>query len=388
MTAAPKRRRFGRIRQLPSSRWQVRYSDGTGGLVSAPETFATRAEAERFLAAIETDQGRGEWTDPRLGRQLFEDFAAEWWRTTVNLRPSTRARDEGYIDRYVLPHFGSFMLAEITQLDVRSWVADLSSRLAPATVVKAAQLLGKMLSAAVDGRLIAVSPYQRVPLPRIERDEMRFLSSSEVARLCESIDPRYRALVLVGAFGGLRIGELAGLKRSRVDLLRRRVEVAEVCVEAEGHLYFGPPKTRAGRRRVPLPPKVADELASHIERWAGSELVFPAPEGGPLRAASWRRRFWHPAVTAAGLAPLRPHDLRHTAVALWIAEAASPKHIAALAGHTSVSFTLDRYGHLFPAAEDALMERLDRAYAAAAGARDGARKGHDVISPLRRKGSI
>jgi integrase len=366
----------------------VRYPDGAGGLVSAPETFAALVDAERYLATVETDQSRGAWTDPRLGRQLFGDFAAEWWRTTVNLRQSTRARDEGYINRYVLPQFGSFMLAEITPLDVRHWVADLSSRgLAPATVVKAAQLLGKILAAAVDVRLIATSPYERVPLPRIERHEMRFLSPAEVASLSESIDPRYRALVLVGAFGGLRIGELAGLKRQRVDLLHRRLDVAEVCTEAEGHLYVGPPKTRAGRRSVPIPQQVVDELAEHLKRWAGPELVFTAPGGGPLRAASWRHRFWQPAVASAGLAPLRPHDLRHTAVALWIAEGANPKHIAALAGHTSVSFTLDRYGHLFPAADDELMARLDRAYTPVPSARDGARKGHDVISPLRRHGS-
>ncbi|MGD0982773.1 MAG: site-specific integrase [Acidimicrobiales bacterium] len=382
-----KRRRFGRIRQLPSRRWQVRYPDGAGRLISAPETFATSAAAERCLASIETDQRRGEWTDPRLGRRLFGDFAAEWWRTTVDLRPSTRVRDEGYVNRYVLPRFGDCMLAEITQLDVRGWVADLSSTLAPATVVKAARLLGKILTAAVDGRLIAVSPCKPLPLPRIEQHEMRFLSPAEVADLSDAIDPRYRALVLVGAFAGLRIGELAGLKRSRVDLLRRRIDVAEVCVEAEGHLYFGPPKTRAGRRQVPIPRQVADELAMHIEHWAGPELVFTAPEGGPLRAGSWRRRFWQPAVARAGLAPLRPHDLRHTAVALWIAEDANPKHIAALAGHTSVSFTLDRYGHLFPAADDELMARLDRAYAPVPAVRDGARKGHDVISPLRRDGS-
>lgn len=98
-----------------------------------------------------------------------------------------------------------------------------------------------------------------------------------MASLADAIDERYRALVLVAAFGGLRIGELAGLKRTRVDLLRRRVDVAEVCVEAAGHLYFGPPKTRAGRRTVPLSPGIVAELAAHLERHAGPELVFPAP---------------------------------------------------------------------------------------------------------------
>ncbi len=365
------RRRFGRIRQLPSGRYQVRHPDGAGGLVTAPRTFATRAEAERHLAAIETDQSRGTWSDPRRGRIRLDEWAEQWWATTVNLRPSTRARDRGYVNRYILSELGQYPLGDITQLQVRAWVAGLAGRgsgddtrrsLSPATVRKAYGLLAKMLSAAVDAELIAKSPCQRVPVPRVERHEMRFLTSAEIAELAGAIDERYRALVLVGAYCGLRIGELAGLKRSRVNLLRRRLEVVEILVEAEGQLYTGPPKTSAGRRAVGIPEPVAAELEEHLARFAGTELVFPGPGGGPLRGAAWRSRFWHPAVERAGLAPLRPHDLRHTAVALWIAQGANPKQIAARAGHSSVSFTLDRYGHLFDDADDALMAGLADAY--------------------------
>jgi integrase len=70
--------------------------------------------------------------------------------------------------------------------------------------------------------VLARSPCRRVPLPKVEREEMRFLTPAEVAALADAIAPRYRALVLVGAYGGLRIGELAGLRRCRVDLLRGR----------------------------------------------------------------------------------------------------------------------------------------------------------------------
>jgi integrase len=78
-----------------------------------------------------------------------------------------------------------------------------------------------------------------------------------------------------------------------------------------------------------------------------------------LRLAGFRHRIWRPAARAAGLDGLRIHDLRHTAVALWIAAGANPKEIAARAGHTSVSFTLDRYGHLYPDADQTLRDRLD-----------------------------
>lgn len=358
------RRRWGRIRKLPSGRYQVRHAGPGGELVAAPETFGTKADAERYLAGVETDQARGRWIDPKLSALRLDEWVARWWSTTTNLRPSTRNRDRGYINRYVLPTFGHRSLGSVTQLEVRSWVADLDAKgLAPATVGKAYALLTKVMAAAVDGGLLAETPCKRVPLPKVEREERRFLTTRKIADLANAIDPRYRAMVIVGAYGGLRISELAGLERDRVNLLRRRVDIAEILVESEGHLFLGPPKTRAGRRNVGIPGPVAEELAEHMDRWAGPELVFPSPGGHPLRATAWRSRFWHPAVVAAGIAePLRPHDLRHTAVALWLAQGANPEQVAVRAGHSSVSFTLDRYGHLFDDADDALMSGLAEAF--------------------------
>src|SRR5690606_19786780 len=121
----------------------------------------------------------------------------------------------------------------------------------------------------------------------------------------------------------------------------------------KGHISFGPPKTRAAIRTVGVPGFVIEELLSTDDPEAApTELVFVSPEGQPVRPSLFRRRFWYPAVEAAGVAPLRIHDLRHTAVAVWIAAGAHPKQIAARAGHTSVSVVLDRYGHRRPNHED------------------------------------
>jgi integrase len=102
---------------------------------------------------------------------------------------------------------------------------------------------------------------------------------------------------------------------------------------------------------------------------AAEELVFAGPHGRSLRVTLFRRRFWLPAAKAAGLDGLRIHDLRHTAVALWIGAGANPKEVAAQAGHASVSFTLDRYGYLYPEADLNLRERLDAIWSASGGGR-------------------
>ncbi len=346
--------------QKRADKWQARYRGPDGH--ERTKRFDRKVDAERWLDLNGADIARGQWIDPRLGKVLFREWANQWTATMAANRPSTRARDASYLRTHILPVFGDRALSSITHLEVRAWVAELSTRKAPATVRLAAQMLAKIMGAAVDGGLIANNPCDRVPLPSIQREEMRFLTPEEVERLASAIAPRYRALVLVGAYGGLRIGELAGLRRGRVDVLRGRVDVAETCVEISGHLIFNQPKTRAGRRSLTLPRTVMTELNEHLATYTAPDagaLVFTAPEGGPLRVPAWRRRQWAPAVKAAGLEPLRPHDLRHTAVALWIASGANPLEVSRRAGHTSTSFTQDRYGHLFPEADRRLAERLE-----------------------------
>jgi integrase len=253
-------------------------------------------------------------------------------------------------------------LGRIEHLAIREWVAELTARgYAPTTVQKCHQVLAKSLRGAVDARKLRFNPADNVPLPKIEREEMRFLAPRDISRLAGAIDPRYSHFVLLAAYTGLRVGEIAGLTWGRVDLLRRHLDVVQSLVELNGAIVVNPPKTRAGRRRVPIPRVVSEALASSTEpNPVATDWVVSAPEGGPLRVPLFRRRFWGPAVEQAGFDGLRIHDLRHTAVALWIAAGASPNEVAARAGHRSVVTVLDRYGHLLPERRDEVTDELDR----------------------------
>jgi hypothetical protein len=134
--------------------YRARYRDPTGRERS--KSFRRKADAERWLAEIEHAKSRGTWTDPALGRTRFDDWLASWWATTTNLRPTTRARDELVLRLYARPRFGKMPLAAITQLDVRTWVAELSARgLTPATVTKTYQVFSKVMGAAVDAGYVA-----------------------------------------------------------------------------------------------------------------------------------------------------------------------------------------------------------------------------------------
>lgn len=353
-------------------RYVARFRTPTG--VSRQQWFDRKVDAEQFLISIEAAKQTGDFADPRLGRKLFGTWWKAWTGTRVDLRPSTIARDDSYYRNHIETTFGDVALGRIDRTMLREWVAGLTaSGLAPATVAKAAQLVSKALAAAVDERLIARNPAERLPLPRIESHEMKFCTPAEVVTLADTIDDRFRVFVLTAAYSGLRLGELAGLRRGRVDFLRRRIDVAEIITEVRGELFEGPPKTRAGRRSVPIPEAIADELTTWCAGMEPGDLVFPAAHGGPLRAGLFRRRYWTPACVSAGLGEvtdghysgLRIHDLRHTAVTLWIAAGADPKQVATWAGHSSVVTVLDRYGHLLPGHEDKVVDALETMFRAA-----------------------
>src|ERR671930_54717 len=141
--------------------YRARYRDPAGRERS--KSFARKTDADRWLAEVEHAKTHGLWTDPRLGRIRFADWLAAWWATTTNLRPTTRARDETLLRLYALPRFGDMRLAAITQLEVRTWVAELSARkLAPSTVTKTYQLFGKVMAAAVDAGYLAQTPCRKI----------------------------------------------------------------------------------------------------------------------------------------------------------------------------------------------------------------------------------
>jgi integrase len=104
-------------------------------------------------------------------------------------------------------------------------------------------------------------------------------------------------------------------------------------------------------------------LGEHQATTGPDGFVFRSPAGGPMRHTAFYRRQFKPAVLAAGLdRRFRFHDLRHTTVALLVAEGAHPLAVKERLGHSSITITMDRYGHLFPAVEAELAEGLERAW--------------------------
>lgn len=381
--------KFNNARQLPSGRWQGRYVGPDGK--SHAKTFSTAREAADWVGSQKGDARSGEWVSPLDASVPFSEWFDRYTAARVDARASTLARDASYSDNHIVPEFGTRPIGDIAQPDVTSWVGRLVNEkgLAPSTVHAIYQVFNGAMSAAVDAKVIRTSPCFKVKLPTIEQEEMRFLTPKEIARLVVATPDRYKALVLVACYGGLRIGELAGLNREDYNPATRRLHVARNAVEVRGRLTLGSPKTKAGRRSVALPGAVAEAVAAHLRDFTGpgeDSPIFAGADGARLRANHFRARVWRDATEAAGLAGLRIHDMRHTAIALWIHAGAPVLQVSKQAGHSKVAFTLQRYGHLYDDAADTLTAGLDAlmgdTLARAAG------DGLAPVVPLRRAKSV
>jgi integrase len=193
---------------------------------------------------------------------------------------------------------------------------------------------------------------------------MRFLSAEEVGRLADAVSHRYRALIYFLAYGGLRIGEAAALRGEDIDL-RGRVSITKSVTEVGGRLELGPPKSEESIRTITLPPFLRQMIEDHRVRFPSSEgYVFSGPEGGPLRPNNFRKRVFDKAVQEAGLAPPRPHDLRHTCASLLVAQGAHVREIAARLGHSNPMVTMRVYAHILPSLDERLSDGLEQTFRA------------------------
>ena len=334
-----KRRHFGTIRQLASGRWQARYRGPDGLMRSAPHTFGRKQDANAWLTQMESQLLRGDWIDPAAGNVSLRKYAIDWLRERPGLSDRTREGYDDLLRLHILPHLGGLPLNGIRESTVRRWRSDLlASGVGAPTVAKAYRVLRAVLYTAVDDDLIRRNPCHIKGAGEDTAPERPILTIPEVYAVADAIEPRYRALVLLGTFASMRLGELAALRRAAVDLEAAIVTVSRSLAELKGgRLVTKKPKSAAGVRRVALPEAVLPDLRWHLDRFAepGPQgLVFVGPRGGPLRRHGFRKR-WMRALADAGVQPVHFHDLRHTGNTLAAATGASTRELMTRMGQSS-----------------------------------------------------
>lgn len=345
--------------------YMVRYRGTDRKLRS--ETFRSAQRAKTFLEETSTDIRRDHWVSPEAAKTTFAEVAQRWEATRWGVRPSTRGKEEIALRVHLLPRFGPQLIRSIDYAAIDAFIADSLEVRAPATVSGHLQVLSQIFKEALKGRILGHNPCDLVRGPgAAPRRDDHFLSPAEISALAEAIDRRYRAMVLVAGFRGLRWGEVAGLKVPRLNQLQATLQVKETLSEVKGKLSFGEPKTKQSIRTIKLPKFLVDALDDHFQVFPPrGELVFSNPDGSPLRRSNFARRIWKPAVRTANLDEgLTFHGLRHSAVSILISEGAQMVEIGAILGWSkkSIPQMIGRYGHLYSSRDDQLTDRLEQVY--------------------------
>lgn len=335
--------------KLADGRYQARWRDPDGR--QRTQIFPTKRESEDHLAEIRVGKTKGTYVGAASGSVKLADFAVERWLPHIRQvrRPNTVTTYAGHLKNHVVPQLGSRKIGTIKKIDCQSFATYLSVKpepLAPATVGTVVATLQALLKFAVADGLIAVNPCSDLELPEIEDTVTVPLTAAEVAALAAAITPRYEVAVWVAAGCGLREGEALGLIQSRVNFLRRRVQV----VEQMQNRKLSPLKSKASRREVPADDMVLAKITAHLQQWpaGGDGLVITNRLGRPVQRNSFGF-CWRAAVEAAGLPPgTRFHDLRHFYASALIRAGMNPKVVQVRMGHATIAETMNTYSHLFP----------------------------------------
>ncbi|MGO9912834.1 MAG: tyrosine-type recombinase/integrase [Acidimicrobiales bacterium] len=237
------------------------------------------------------------------------------------------------------------------------------------TVAKCYRLLHAILATAVEDELIGKNPCVLRGASTDRPAERPVATVERVYELADEIGPSLRAMVLMATFTGLRFGELRALRRRRLDLLHKTVEVVEQYQElSSGELVLGPPKTDAGRRTVAIPHVLLPDLEAHLAEHSApgpDGLVFCGSAGQPLHRKTFYRN-WNRATRVAELDGFHFHDLRHTGNTLAAATGASTKELMSRMGHASPRAALiyqhatrDRDAAIAEALSDLIGTRLE-----------------------------
>jgi integrase len=359
-------RNGGRCDCEPTYRVRIRLQ----GREPITRAFASAAEAKgwRKDALIAVRRGR----DIDLGgRKTLRTVAAGWLTDaeagTVRARggsaykPSAIRSYEASLRLRVygptapMPELGDEPLEDIRRADLQELIARLvADGSAPRTIEATIIPLRAIFHREIQRDRIKVNPTTGLDLPRGEKARDRIAGPVEAAKLLAALPDEDRATWGAAMYAGLRRGELMALRVNRVDL-----DANVIRVEKGWDVKAGEIATKNGKdRKVPITAPLRELLLPHLLRTGrrGDDLVFGSTATDPFAPKDLTRRA---DAAWAALRRITLHECRHTFASYMIAAGVNAKAVSTFMGHASVAFTLDRYGHLFPGAEDEAAGLLD-----------------------------
>ena len=340
------------------SAWVVDYTDQTGK--RRHKTFERKKNADAFLVKARHEVSQGTHTPEHASITVAD--AAELWikgKELEGLERSTIAQYRQHVDLHINPIIGDVKLARLTtpgMQAVRDQLLGTRSRAMARAVFRS---IHGLLSDAQRRGLVAQNVATGVTIRTDRRNEQPVVipTKDEIGAMLNAVQGRWRPLVVTAILTGMRASELRGLTWNDVDFDEGVIRVTQ---RADKWNQIGPPKSKAGRREIPLTPMVEHTLRPWRLQCPGGDLnlVFPNTVGKVERLSTISRRCFGPLQIACGIVrdDGKPkyglHALRHFYASWLIDQDFSPKRVQTVLGHASITMTFDTYGHLFPSPDD------------------------------------
>jgi integrase len=333
------------------------------------KSFTSETEAHRYknglagqlegAAALEAYEvfveGKLTPTVADFGRDLIDN---------PQLKPNTRDMYATALRRVESSPLGGMRLGRVTASDLREFFRDLKKNRNNVRSV-----LAKVFNAAVREGVIQTSPLVQANVKPTERSQkdIRTLTVAEVERLAAAATTDRDALCIrIGAYVGLRAGEVGGLRDQDIDVKECRINVRRNASRPTGGVEFGAPKTKTSKRDLKVACSLVEDIARYIEAHPplADGTLFYTDQGNPVTDQLLSRATVN-AAASSDIPRLTFHDLRHTCASLLIKDKHEPKAIMRYLGHSSIRMTYDVYGHLFPKSDDPLAAGMEAAIQAA-----------------------
>ena len=376
--------------------WRVRFRMGEGkGAKQTMETFSTEREALRFCRLLDDLGAQGALDQLYDERQratapLLDEYAAEYIASLPNISPGTRKRYTRIWEAQWSPRVGHEPVNRLSRLQVSRALVEMSEAGASdKTIRNRFGLLHGVMGSAVDEGYIDVSPCRNVKMPRRTQhleQEMVLLSPLDFELLLAEVPDHWKPLVLTLAGTGMRWGEAVALNVGDVDLTTGTILITKAV--KDGTRDIGPTKTRKSARTVKAGRYLAGALAPLVNGRQSTERLFVTPRGHEVAHRTFWSDIWRPSVHRAqrcadhadeacrcgtahperckihdapdspcgcpgtlAVAP-RIHDLRHSFASWQLGRGVPLLDVSRSLGHSTVTTTADRYGHLMPDARE------------------------------------
>ena len=330
--------------------WRARWVDPAGR--EKTKAFKRKTDAQDHIDQVTTQLTTHTYIDPASGR-LTVGTMVQRYLDGLQVGPKTASDYKQVAESRILPRWADTPLDAVVTSEISAWLKSLQEGpepLSAARVRKIGLVLRSSLQVAVDDKLLAVNPAQRVRLPRTskKREGIR-LTAEELRRVANNMPTETdRLLLLTLALTGLRFGEAVALQVKALDFDRQRITVSRTYADIDGEIVEGVPKNHQ-TRWVPMPKTLAADLQAYTRGKAAEEDVFRGLGGGVVRHRNWGRRAFKTALREAECDErMRVHDLRGTFASLAIQAGANIKALQRALGHESAALTLDTYGFLYP----------------------------------------